>query len=431
MMHTERPILDHLEVGVIITDHDLVVYEWNRFLQMHTQLPREAVIGKRLDELFVQIESAVLRRKIRTTLRLRESTFYRPIAVAYCVPVPIKRFIQHDLRYMVQRVSISPYDESKGQVLLSIYDETDSRIAQLELEKEMQKVGRLNANLTQEQEIIDKNLMMLKTDLGGSIVEVSSALCAFYGYEREELIGKNPSVFRHKAMSSVVFRDLWERLSRGESWRGEVQNLLANGKDHWVDVLILPFYDEHGSITYYVGIYHDISDRKRLESLYVTDSLTKLFNRYFFDQQMKSIFFGKRRAKSLSMMLIDIDHFKQVNDTFGHRSGDVLLQEFTEVMRATLRSSDVCIRMGGEEFAVLLLGAELVEACSAAEHLREEIEKYRFTEVGHLTCSIGVAQRSDADSADSFYERTDVLLYVAKTQGRNRIAHDAILTSNP
>ncbi|MBN2896546.1 MAG: diguanylate cyclase [Campylobacterales bacterium] len=422
----ERSILDQLEVGVIITDANLVIYEWNRFLQMHTQLPREAVIGKRLDALFEQVESAVLKRKIRTTLRLRESTFYRPIAAPYCVPVPIKRFIQHDLNYMVQRVSISPYDEEKGLVLLSIYDETDSRIAQIELEKEMQKTQQLNARLTQDQEIIDTNLMMLKTDLQGRIVEASSALCSFYGYDRDTLLGRNPSIFGHKSMPSMVFHDLWEKLAKGETWRGEVQNLLSNGKDHWADVLILPFYDEQGVMTHYVGIYHDISDRKRLESLYVTDPLTKLFNRYFFDQQMKGIFMGKRRAKSLSMMLIDIDHFKQVNDIYGHRSGDLVLQEFAQTMRATLRNSDVCIRMGGEEFAVLLPGCDLIEACSAAEHLRQEIEKYVFTNVGRLTCSIGVAQRLEDDDADSFYERTDMLLYAAKTQGRNRIAHDAM-----
>ena len=83
----EQVLLNLLEVGVIVTDGDLTIHEWNRFLQLHTQLPRDFVLGKRLDQLFPQIESAILKRKIRTTLQLNQSTFYRPIAVPFCILV--------------------------------------------------------------------------------------------------------------------------------------------------------------------------------------------------------------------------------------------------------------------------------------------------------------------------------------------------------
>ncbi len=428
MVH-EQVLLDLLEVGIIVTDADLTVHEWNRFLQLHTQLPRDYVIGKRLDQLFPQIESDILKRKIRTTLQLNQATFYRPIAVPFCIPVPIKRFIQHDLHYMVQRISISPYNAEKGRVLMSIYDETDSKIAQMQLEKEMQTVKQLNVEITQNHSIIDKNLMMLKTDTSGTIIEVSSAMAGFYGYDREDLIGKKPSIFGQKAMPSIFFKEMWEMVRKGQTWHGEIKNNTLKGEEHWVDIVVLPFFDAKGTITQYVAIYHDISDKKRLESLSITDPLTKLFNRNFFDQQMQSIFSGKRRKKPLSMMVIDIDHFKKVNDSFGHRTGDLVLKQFADVLRGTLRSSDVCIRMGGEEFAVLLPGAELVEACGAAEHIRKQIANSHFEKIGTITCSIGVAERSDNDTPERFYERTDMLLYAAKTQGRNRIVHDAIQSS--
>ncbi len=150
------------------------------------------------------------------------------------------------------------------------------------------------------------------------------------------------------------------------------------------------------------------------------DSLTRLYNRRVFDaflQQEKAKF--RRYNHSFSLILIDLDHFKKVNDTFGHKAGDVVLQEVARFLREDTRDADLPARWGGEEMAILLPETDMKGANILAESLRQRIEKHNFPKVGHITASFGVASMTDAES--DLVETADRALYLGKQTGRNKV----------
>lgn len=154
-----------------------------------------------------------------------------------------------------------------------------------------------------------------------------------------------------------------------------------------------------------------------------TDALTGLPNRRAFDEDLSRRFAEWRRHNgNLSLLLIDIDHFKSVNDRFGHLAGDAMLRQVSDVLRATLRESDIVCRFGGEEFAVVLPQSDAFEGCQAARRAREAIEKqvFSYDELAlRITISCGVAQAGENDSPSTMLKRTDQALYASKHAGRN------------
>jgi diguanylate cyclase (GGDEF)-like protein len=163
----------------------------------------------------------------------------------------------------------------------------------------------------------------------------------------------------------------------------------------------------------------------KVEELTLIDSLTGIYNRRYLDLFMeKSIPINKKTNSPLVFMMLDIDHFKKVNDNFGHQCGDEVLKHTSSIINNFVRKSDVFVRFGGEEFAVILPNTEVAEGLIIAERIREAVEKSAFiykNDVIHLTISIGVSSYN-RDTAGEFIERSDNALYKAKENGRNQIA---------
>lgn len=164
----------------------------------------------------------------------------------------------------------------------------------------------------------------------------------------------------------------------------------------------------------------------RVESLAILDPLTGLFNRRRFETILTNEFKRAARYQSaLSCMLIDIDHFKTVNDTYGHQAGDIVLKEVAQLLQTTLREVDTPARWGGEEFIVLSPNTTRENAFKAAERIRVAVGGHRFTVIGshHVTVSIGVAGMPDPalDSLDKLVHAADVAMYEAKKKGRDRV----------
>jgi diguanylate cyclase (GGDEF)-like protein len=152
------------------------------------------------------------------------------------------------------------------------------------------------------------------------------------------------------------------------------------------------------------------------------DALTKLYNRRRFNEFLEGEISKSHRYKTpFSLIMFDIDHFKKVNDTYGHNRGDVILKEIAQVVVGTIRKYDIFARWGGEEFMILVPNSSLEGTLLMAEKIRSAIEKYAFTEVGTVTCSFGVTEYKDGDSIDSLVIRADGALYKAKELGRNRV----------
>ena len=168
---------------------------------------------------------------------------------------------------------------------------------------------------------------------------------------------------------------------------------------------------------------HIKSLSSRLKELAFTDSLTKIYNRlhfaHFLDIEIDK---AKRYGSTFSIIFLDLDHFKKVNDNYGHPVGDEVLEQLTDVISKANRSADIFARYGGEEFIILTPETDLSGAMIHAERLRNDIEKYEFKTVGHITSSFGVAEfDAEKDDVESLLERVDKALYLAKEFGRNRV----------
>jgi diguanylate cyclase (GGDEF)-like protein len=160
-------------------------------------------------------------------------------------------------------------------------------------------------------------------------------------------------------------------------------------------------------------------DISNLEKEILTDQLTKLYNRKIIDKILETDLFEKKCA-----ILFDIDNFKNINDTYGHPVGDIVLKEISDIIRRSVRKKDIIVRWGGEEFLILLSDIESIEiAKKIAEFIRERIEKYNFTKVGHVTCSFGVfcQKINNKNDFEELIKKADTALYKAKEKGKNRV----------
>ncbi len=164
----------------------------------------------------------------------------------------------------------------------------------------------------------------------------------------------------------------------------------------------------------------------QVEHLAVTDLLTETYNRRKFDEIIDAAQQRDRgEHKTFSLIMFDIDHFKRVNDRFGHSCGDQVLQQLCRLIRGLIRQGDLLIRWGGEEFLVLLPETALAEAAPLAERIRQEVAAMEFTQAGHITISLGVAELHFGDTIDALIRRVDDALYRAKQGGRNRVVLDS------
>jgi len=161
---------------------------------------------------------------------------------------------------------------------------------------------------------------------------------------------------------------------------------------------------------------------EELQRVATVDSLTGLYNRRKFEATLDyEVARNKRYPVGLSLILVDIDYFKNVNDTYGHDVGDKVLQDFAGLLKKSIRKTDIAGRWGGEEFMIILPESSASTACAVAEKIRKNIESAAFDTIGKMTASMGVCLMGGSDEADSLIKRADIALYEAKRNGRNMV----------
>lgn len=285
-------------------------------------------------------------------------------------------------------------------------------------------IEEYSKNLQQNIDIIDKHVLISYSDKKGTITYASDALCKLTGYTKEELVGQNHRIFKHPDTPRATFKKLWQTITQGEIFKGEIKNKNKAGGAYWVDATITPIINKYGEIEGYSAIRQDITDKKYAQQLSITDKLTQIYNRLHLENILaKETQRANRYGEIYSIIMIDIDNFKSINDNHGHDAGDKILVSVVNILKTKIRQTDVLGRWGGEEFLIICPQSDMDQAYIVAQKLRVAIQEFEFPIVKKVTCSFGVSEyRSKDRNSDAVVKKADEALYISKENGRNMVS---------
>jgi len=272
--------------------------------------------------------------------------------------------------------------------------------------------------------LIDSSMdMIIAVDGNRRIVEFNRTACKSFGYELAEILGKHVDVLYGKTDDSS---HIHQALLKDGFYAGEITNIRKDGTTFTCFISASRLTDAEGRPAGFMGISRDISERQHMEEALqlaaTTDRLTGIYNRYKFEDTLKAeMERGKRYRTPLSLLMFDLDHFKNVNDSHGHLVGDEVLKAVAEIVRGRIRKSDCLCRWGGEEFCILGPQTPGDQAVKAMLKVSRLVAEHRFAAGVRMTISAGLAVLRTDDTVESFIKRADDALYRAKANGRNRI----------
>jgi diguanylate cyclase (GGDEF)-like protein/PAS domain S-box-containing protein len=287
------------------------------------------------------------------------------------------------------------------------------------------------------------------TDLNGDIVYVNPYFHELTGYTCDEIMGKNPRILKSGNAPPEKYKELWDTIKAGKTWRGEFLNKKKNGDLYWELAIISSVKDEDGKILNYIGVKNNITKRKQaelklqkanemlkikidtitalqrqLKEQAIRDPLSTLHNRRFLLERIDDDFeMTRRNGQSLSIVMIDIDHFKNINDTHGHLAGDTVITELAKLLRKGIRRTDLICRYGGDEFLIVLFDCDAARALKVIENIRKMLYSssiaYKDTRI-KVSLSAGISTYpSDGNTFKKVSARADGALYFSKNNGRN------------
>jgi diguanylate cyclase (GGDEF)-like protein/PAS domain S-box-containing protein len=276
------------------------------------------------------------------------------------------------------------------------------------------------------------------------------------GYTHEELIGQHTRILKSGRHDRALYESLWKTITAGETWIGSLVNRRKDGSFYDEEQTIAPVFAENGELAYFIAIKQDVTKRcqaeaalalahselalrlaeietlnQRLSEQAIRDPLTNLYNRRHFEEAVRRDAAHAARAGALlTIAVLDVDCFKNVNDTYGHAVGDSVLQALAGILVREVRQSELACRMGGDEFAVVLRDTPLVAAANSADRWRAAFASAPIAAgrggTVQASVSIGVAPyHASVESLEDAMHRADAALYEAKRLGRNRVVVSA------
>ena len=305
-------------------------------------------------------------------------------------------------------------------------------------------------NATGQSLALSVHLMVSETDASGRITSANEALLQRTGYTEAELLGQHNRIFGTNTNSADFYEELWQTVSGGHVWKGSFRNKTKSGENYWVNATIVPFKNAKGTVDRYVTMYSDISEavilanrlenerlqrveleafNRQLQASVNNDPLTGVFNRRGFDQFCAKAWAScEKMGQPFSLLMLDLDYFKSVNDQNGHAAGDEVLKTLCNRWQQQIRASDMLARIGGEEFCIVLLNASRPETQMVAQKLcKVTAEPIRCHSVGQtlqVTVSIGMASTGPHPpykNAEDLMAEADKAMYRAKHLGRNQV----------
>lgn len=427
-------------------------YIEGRFYGLGTDIFSAAVV--RLDTapwvlIFAQSQDSVLEpvgKQIQSSLMLA--------ALVAVVVVLVMLGATHFLLGPVRRLTLVVREIGKGNLNLVANVEADDEVGDLakafnsmthnvkslivDLEKEVDLHKLTADNLRKLSQAIEQSpVSVMITDLSGIIEYVNPEFTRVTGYQPEEVIGKNPRMLNSGETPSYQYKDMWNAITNGRSWSGELYNKKKNGELFWESMTVSPIKDKQGKSTHYLAIKEDITLRRDYEErlLYQAsyDTLTDLPNRSLaYDRLQQAIANAIREQKHIAVIYIDCDNFKNINDTLGHSAGDRFLIEMAKRLKSCVRDVDTIARLGGDEFLIMLaeVGGEMHGTDAEYEQSIKEKIEYILKEISQpctieemefsVTVSAGVALfPKDGEDPHILLRNADTAMYRSKRKGRD------------
>ncbi len=278
------------------------------------------------------------------------------------------------------------------------------------------------------------NEAIMVTNEDDLIIQINPAFTRMTGYEMVDVVGKSPEIFRSGRHDSAFYQDIRSRLLNEDHWQGEIWDLRKDGTIHakWLNVSVIRRPD--GRIQYHVSQFTDITEKKKKDELILSqanyDQLTGLPNRNLFKDRLEMKIKKTRRSKlPLSLLFLDLDHFKDINDTLGHDKGDDLLIEVAARLKSCIGETDTVARLGGDEFAIIMsdfMDNRQVDAI-ALRIIQSLNKPFNFSQNRtdyYISTSIGIVfYPRDGNNMKSLMKHADQAMYAAKLEGRNRFCH--------
>ncbi len=407
-------VIENIPIAVLVKDvrDDFRITLWNRAAEAIFQRPKDRAVGRLAGDIWSRADAEAFLQADQQALREG-----RLVDIA-------ERWVQTELNGMrlLHIIKVPLINEETQQVdyLLDMCEDITER---RQNERRLQLAALVYEHSSE---------AMLVNDADNNIISINPAFTAMTGYQAADVLGKNPRIFASGHHDHTFYKSMWDTLLSNGQWQGEVWNRRRDGSLFAELLSINLIRNADGSVHQYVGLFSDITKKKESETLIWHqanfDALTKLPNRRMFrDRLEQGIKKSKRDGLPLAILFIDLDRFKEVNDTLGHDVGDSLLIEAAHRIRRCVRESDTVARQGGDEFTVLLFELEDTARVSQIALNINEALAAPFElgdEMAFVSGSIGITlYPNDALEIDDLLKHADQALYVAKDGGRNRFAY--------
>jgi len=404
-----RTLLDNApEISVQGYEADGTTFYWNKASEVLYGFSKEEAVGRNLLDLIIP---AVMRDDVKAAVQQMADSG---------VPLPAGELL-------LQRKNGEPVQVFSGHAVVQLPNRP-SQIFCMDIDLSVRKQHAANLRLA-EAVFNSSREGILITDTDKVIISVNPALVSLFGYSEAELIGNTPTMLSSGLHRDEFYRHMWQQLTEQNYWQGEVINKHKNGTALPVQLSISAVFNEERQISHYAAVFTDLSEIRATEAemmfLSEHDELTNLPNRQLFLQLVEqAIEIARCDQRCLAILVLDLDHFKDINDSYGHQYGDELLLQVASRLRKKVHDSDVVARLGGDEFAILLRSIEhIADAGAVAEKLIQHMATpWSLSDDVEVTlgASIGIAVFPDhGDTTTVLLQGADAALYKAKAAGRN------------
>jgi diguanylate cyclase (GGDEF)-like protein/PAS domain S-box-containing protein len=414
-----RGLLEQLPLDIARLDSQCRYVYVNQTHAQTLRHPVQDLVGRHIDEVIPERNLDQAREQLALALSGQGSEY------------PID-FLTESGQQRFLHAKIVPDMLQGGQAhgaLCIFVDVTDTENARALANESMREVVELKAAL-------DAHAIVAVTDAKGVILRVNAKFCAISQYSREELVGSTHRIVNSGHHDPLFFRQMWQTISSGSVWNGEICNRARDGSLYWVHTTIVPLIGADGLPEQYIAIRADITQRVHAEQeamrMALHDLLTGLPNRRFMHERLEQVLDSSGRDPGqMALIILDLDNFKDVNDTLGHAAGDQLLKQVGNRLLQVAGDRHTVARIGGDEFVLLMqgLGSDAAVAFEAAGQMAERI---RLTLAGRYllagqdvmaTASLGVVMVGrQAPAPEELMKQADLALYKSKAMGRNAVS---------